>query len=171
MKRYTLLLAALSLCAACFVYAEYLVSDHGTWPDTWPKELDKVRKQAQTYEGPMVPYLHYLIPFTERAEFEAAWPHLVKVKTKGAPIILVRGPKTDFFAIKPAGVVVHSPPAEKDQVAAPGQPIAGASDPRSRWINSTYIELVVDGNIVDLNRIPLPSDTPIIDERFNEPKK
>jgi hypothetical protein len=26
--------------------------------------------------------------------------------------------------------------------------------------------LVVDGTVVDLNRIPLPGDTPIIDERF-----
>ena len=29
------------------------------------------------------------------------------------------------------------------------------------------IELIVDGDIVDLNRIPLPTDTPIIDKRFN----
>jgi hypothetical protein len=28
--------------------------------------------------------------------------------------------------------------------------------------------LVVDGKIVDLNRIPLPPDTPIIDERFKD---
>jgi hypothetical protein len=28
--------------------------------------------------------------------------------------------------------------------------------------------LIVDGDIVDLNRIPLPPDTPIIDERFKE---
>jgi hypothetical protein len=27
----------------------------------------------------------------------------------------------------------------------------------------------VDGEIIDLNRIPLPADTPIIDERFKEP--
>jgi hypothetical protein len=39
---------------------------------------------------------------------------------------------------------------------------------RRRWINTTFIELVVDGEIVDLNRIPLPADTPIIDERFEE---
>lgn len=32
----------------------------------------------------------------------------------------------------------------------------------------TEIELVVDGNIIDLNRIPLPADTPIIDKRFEE---
>ena len=35
-------------------------------------------------------------------------------------------------------------------------------------MNTTYIELVVDGDIVDLNRIPLPADTPIIDERFQK---
>jgi hypothetical protein len=33
-------------------------------------------------------------------------------------------------------------------------------------MNATYIELVVDGNVVDLNRIPLPADAPIVDERF-----
>jgi hypothetical protein len=30
------------------------------------------------------------------------------------------------------------------------------------------IVLIVDGKIVDLNRIPLPADTPIIDKRFKE---
>ena len=30
----------------------------------------------------------------------------------------------------------------------------------------TEIELIVDGDIVDLNRIPLPADAPIIDKRF-----
>jgi hypothetical protein len=31
-------------------------------------------------------------------------------------------------------------------------------------------ELAVDGNIVDFNRIPLPADTPIIDEWFSAAK-
>jgi hypothetical protein len=35
-----------------------------------------------------------------------------------------------------------------------------------RWLWTTYIELIVDGHVVDLNRIPLPADTPIIDRRF-----
>ena len=30
------------------------------------------------------------------------------------------------------------------------------------------IELIVDGDIVDLNRIPLSADTPIIDKRFKD---
>jgi hypothetical protein len=35
---------------------------------------------------------------------------------------------------------------------------------------TTYIELIVDVEIVDLNRIQLPVDTPIIDERFKKPE-
>jgi hypothetical protein len=35
-----------------------------------------------------------------------------------------------------------------------------------RLEQTIYIELIVNGEIIDLNRIPLPSDTPIIDERF-----
>jgi hypothetical protein len=34
------------------------------------------------------------------------------------------------------------------------------------WERTIYIELIVDGEIVDLNRFMLPPDTPIIDERF-----
>jgi hypothetical protein len=37
-----------------------------------------------------------------------------------------------------------------------------------RWMNAIYVELVVDGEIVDLNRTSLPADTPIVDERFDE---
>ena len=33
---------------------------------------------------------------------------------------------------------------------------------------TNFIELVVDGDIVDLNRIRLPAETPIIDERFKK---
>jgi hypothetical protein len=97
----------------------------------------------------------------------------LKVKSKGAPIILVRAPKTDFMAIKPAGVLIHSPPpGQNDNPATPEAPIPAQENVRVRWMNTTFIELVVDGNIVDLNRIALPADTPIIDERFNAgPKK
>jgi hypothetical protein len=35
---------------------------------------------------------------------------------------------------------------------------------------TTYMELIVDGEIVDINRIQLPLDTPIIDDRFKEPE-
>jgi len=93
-------------------------------------------------------------PSAKRQEFESAWPQILKVKSKGAPVRLVRGPNF-FLGGSKAGVVVHCPPA--GQAANPATPD-----------DQIYIELVVDGDIVDLNRIPLPADTPIIDERFKE---
>src|SRR5262245_20515811 len=99
MNRRTTLLAAIACCAATSsVHALYKVYDRGEWPKNWPAELEPIRKQARTYEGPVRLYRFYLIPFTKREDFETAWPQLLKVKTKGAPIVLVRGPKTDFFA-------------------------------------------------------------------------
>ncbi|MDB5298350.1 MAG: hypothetical protein JWO87_13 [Phycisphaerales bacterium] len=172
MKRTIAILAFLAFCATCSaVYALYTVDYRGAWPNTWPKELESLRKQARTLVGPTVESRHYQIPFTQRDQFEAAWPHFLKVKSKGAPIFLVRGPKTDFFEIQPAGVLIHSPPAGTDTRAIPEAPIAGVTNVKERWMNTTYIELVVDGNVVDLNRLPLPSDTPIIDERFKPADK
>ena len=151
MKRTIVFLAAIAFCAVSSVYAMYEVEYKGTWPKSWPKELEPLRKRARTFEGPLAPHQHYAIPFTKREEFESAWPHILKVKSKGAPVRLVRGPNFFVGAHIKAGVVVHSPPL-------------GQEDP-------TYIELVVDGEVVDLNRIPLPADTPIVDERFRDGKK
>ena len=47
-------------------------------------------EQARTLEGPLRPLLNYAIPFTKREEFESAWPHLLKVKSPGAPIVCAR---------------------------------------------------------------------------------
>ena len=103
--------------------------------------------------------LHYAIPFTKREAFEAAWPHLLKVKSKGAPIVLRRGASFWLGDESNAGVCIHTPP--KGQA-----PIADAKNAGGNWEQSIYIELIVDGDIVDLNRILLPSGAPIIDERF-----
>ncbi len=170
MKRTTVLLAAFAasvFCAACVVYAEYGVVDKGAWPESWPKELEPLRKQATTFEGPMAPALHYVIPFTDRKQFELVWPYILKVKTKGAPLILLRSPYK-WLGRMDAGVVVHCPPAgTKPEVVPPGE-----GDELYRRLRANYIELVVDGRIVNLNRIPLPADTPIIDKRFEqEPKE
>jgi hypothetical protein len=168
MKRTTAFLAAIAFFAVCSVNADYSVWDKGMWPESWPKELEPLRKQARTFEGPLDADRRYLIPFTKQEDFESAWPHLLKVKSKGAPIILLRGPKTDFFEVKPAGVLIKCPPPRTDKLAKPETPLPGRMDVRTKWSNTTYIELVVDGQVVDLNRIPLPQDTPIIDERFKD---
>jgi hypothetical protein len=107
---------------------------------------------------------YYEIPFTKREEFEAAWPHLLKVRTKGAPIFLLRSPNQWMGATIAAGVRVHSPPSDTRE---PEAPLPGKHPDRETWQWTNYIELVVDGQIVDLNRIALPADTPIVDERFS----
>lgn len=175
MKRTLAILAAIAFFAVCSVYADYGVEDRGSWPASWPAELEPLRKQARTLEGPLRPSLHYAIPFTKREDFEAAWPHLLKVKTKGAPIILRHAPNFFLGGKQKAGLCIHTPPAEKAG-AAPKAPapdakdVKGARDHKVNIEETTYIELVVDGVIVDLNRIPLPADTPFIDERFKDNK-
>jgi hypothetical protein len=172
MNRTTPFLAAVAFCAVCSsANALYSVSFTGDWPKSWPAELEPLRKQSRTLVGPEVECRHYAIPFAKREEFEAAWPHLLKVKTKGAPVFLVRGPNFFLGEKAKAGVVVHSPPeGQANDPATPEGPIPGIANARERWMNTTYIELVVDGQIVDLNRVPLPADTPIIDDRFKDGK-
>jgi len=158
MKRTISFLAV--LVAACPAYADYSVTDKGIWPESWPKELELLRKQASTYEGPLAPNRHYAIRFSNRDEFEAAWPHILKLQSQGASILLVRTPNFFLGEKNKAGVVIHCPPADQ---------IPGAANAKG-GLNSTYIELVVDGDIVDLNRIQLPADTPIVDKRFKDGK-
>ena len=90
--------------------ALYLVSNKGEWPTSWPKELEPLRKQSRTLEGPLAPNLHYAIRFAKREKFEAAWPHLLTVKTEGAPVFLVRSPNFFLGDKVKAGAVVHAPP-------------------------------------------------------------
>jgi hypothetical protein len=166
-RRATAVLTAIILCTlSSAVYSMYSVWNEGNWPKTWPVELESLRKQSRSYEGPMTAHRHYAIPFTKREEMESAWPHILKVKTKGAPVVLVRRPNFFLGEHTKAGVVVHSPPlGQAGNLATPEVPIKSVQG-KTRWINTTYIELLVDGDVVDLNRIALPADTPIIDERF-----
>jgi len=169
MKRAIPVLAAILIFSAGSLYADYSVENRGAWPENWPQELEPLRKQSWTLEGPIFPQVHYAIPFKSRDEFEAAWPHILKVKTEGAPIVLRRGPSFWLDGNGDAGVCIHTPPANaakknKRAVAPKNAKLRGA-----RWRTDTvYIELIVDGKIVDLNRIPLPAETPIVDERFGE---
>src|SRR5262245_47356243 len=136
MKRTTALLIAILVCVAGPVYALYGVTNRGTWPKSWPMELEGLRKQSRTLEGPEVLLLHYAIPFTEREAFEEAWPHLLKVKTRGAPILLRRGPSFWLGKGANAGVCIHTPPAGE-------LPVADGKAAGGRWERTIYIELIV----------------------------
>jgi hypothetical protein len=174
MIRTRILVAAIALSAVCAVAtAEWAVFDKGAWPETWPKALEPLRKQSRSIRGGGGVYdlsIHH-IPFKDRDAFDAAWPELLKVKTKGAPLVLLRSPNTHwYFGKMTAGVLIHTPSPEM-KIKEPAQPFEPTGDVVTRWWHTIYIELVVDGEIVDLNRIPLPPDTPIIDERFKPDPK
>ena len=161
-------LAAVVFSFACGVHADYAVWDTGAWPESWPKELEPLRKQSRSIRGSKADIATHQIPFTERDDFESAWPHLLAVKTKGAPIVLVRSPSSHWhFGKTEAGVLIHSPPAGTEE-SGPNPRGGTVTD---RWLRTTYIELVADGTIVDLNRIRLPEETPIIDQRFDDLEK
>ena len=161
----SLFIAIISIVLCTKVYALFVVTNEGLWPENWPKELEPLRKQSRTKEGPKLPQRQYEIPFAQREEFEGAWPHLLKVKTPSCPLIVLKGPIDLGGKLMKAGVCVHTPPVS-DQSIAPDK--ADAAKPHGRWrTTATYIQLIVDGQIVDLNRIQLPADTPIIDERFS----
>lgn len=159
MNRAITVVAAIVFLSTCPVYALYTIEDRGTWRETSTKELEELREQSRTLVGPIDPYRHYAIPFAKREAFEAAWPHLLKVKAPGARLVLRRPPGFGLLDGSKGGVCIHTPPE--------GAPTVKAQNPDGRW-EPTYIELIVDGDVVDLNRIPLPNDTPIRDERFKD---
>ena len=162
MKTPTALLVAGAVCALCSAaHALYSVANTGLWPKSWPRQLEPLRTQARTLVGPELEARHYAIRFTSREQFEAAWPQLLKVKTKGAPVILVRGENFFLGDKARAGVIVHAPPQGQGEH---DPPIAGVKNPRVRWRNATYIEVVVDGDVIDAGRIRIPAGTRI-DER------
>jgi len=190
----------------------YSVAEKGLWPDSWPKQLDRLRAQARTLEHGQ--HTVYEIPFANRAEFESAWPHLLAVASKHAPLVLLSSPDKWLGHSIAAGVRIRCPPTGqlihfRGMIYPPGAEAAipdgkflkvgppwpddikspsGAlpeyviidngkwraferkdfGGPNARTILRSRIEiaLIVDGNIVDLNRIPLPADAPIIDKRF-----
>jgi hypothetical protein len=197
--------AFVALGAATSLQAIYDVSDKGLWPTNWPKELESLRKQSRT----LVHAQHCIheIPFTNRLQFEAAWPYLLAVKTPEAPIILLKGPNQRLGTIRagvrilaprtgsmlspegahyPPGVTNMAllrigPPWPEDLMAKSGALPEFVVYDHGRWAacsltnrptnpfsvmrSRTDIELIVDGDIVDLNRLPLPADAPIRDQR------
>ena len=210
------LAAFVAFAAAVPSHAAYDVSDTGLWPTNWPRELEPLRRQSRTLRHDQ--YKMYEIPFTNQQHFEAAWAHVLAVKSPEAPIILLKGPNERLGKTIKAGVRIlapltgelitpkggHYPPSAEGIVTniallKIGPPWSddlksksGAlpefvvydngrwaaysvtnrrtdSPIRERFIMRarTDVELIVDGDIVDLNRISLPPNTPVVDKRFD----
>jgi len=151
------LFAALVACPAAPALAISEGGPGGTWPKSWPKELEPLREQAWTWVGGRAMVINYDIAFANREQFESAWPHIVQLKSKGAPITLLRGPHVRVLSD-------NSPEGQTAGVRI----IPALENTTFKPLAETTLILVVDGNIVDLNRIRLPADTPIIDERFKD---
>jgi len=204
------LCASILALATAISLALYSVTDKGAWSENWPKELEPLRSQARTLVHSQ--FAVHEIPFSEGAQFERAWPHILSVKSKEAPLTFWSSPYTRLGNIK-AGVRILSPltgtlvgpegaryPAGAETVIPEGKSlrigppwpehIKSASGALPEYVvneNGQWtpyrgqagkahdlrrarieIELIVDGEIVDLNRIPLPAETPIIDKRFKD---
>jgi len=204
----------LTLASALCIAVVY-TSQEGRWPESWPKELEPYRKHART-----VMVAHgiqenvYEIPFDRREEFEKAWPHILKLKGKDAPLILERSPFTYHVSGSEAacGVMILSPSSgftggpnspraetvtEMEELVKEGKMLRASppwpeylysaegelpeyvtleeEDGRLKWVPAARghrarvdIILITDGKIVDLNRIQLPANSPIVDNRFNK---
>jgi hypothetical protein len=79
-----MLMFSLHTARALVMYAET-----GIWPKTWPAELEELRKQCHTTEvATGIQENIYDIYFTNHAQFERAWPAILKVRTPGSPVVL-----------------------------------------------------------------------------------
>ena len=120
------LAAFVAFAAAVSLHAMYDVSDTGLWPTNWPKELEQLRKQSRTLRHDQ--YTLYEIPFTNRQQFEAVWPHIVAVKSPEAPIILLKGPNERLGKTIKARVRILAP-RTGELISPEGGPVPKASSP------------------------------------------
>jgi len=219
-KSTIILFAAMTMLASSLCFGLVITNTRGTWPDSWPKELEPYRKQAETIAiATGIQENVYEIRFENREEFEKLWPIILKLKDKKAPLRLRRiekpfkkgwlfnseKPVVRVFSHvypawpsrRPGGRELRPAPPWPDSIKSPTGELpeyVARSEDGNAWIPAekekprdfmwswveegkprgsmyrarTEIELVVDGTIIDLNRILLPPDTPIIDRRFQE---
>lgn len=188
----------------------------GSWPDTWPKELEKFRERSLSYYHDLgIEEVYHEITFKNREEFEQAWPYILSLKTKDAPLTIksthiltgrygspvqIREPKVQIYCTYPGGPNTGKISTEQslkwpvpwpDYIKLPSGGLPEyVTYKDGKWVEADIkqiresgkeqplfegnvcrarvdIVLYSDSNIVDLNRIPLPPDTPIIDKRFN----
>ncbi len=88
-KTCTLLAFAVIVGVAVPAHTAAFTVSEGTWPDSWPAELEPLRAVSETIgvaSGTQEDI--YEIPFKNREQFEALWPVILSLKTRKAPFRL-----------------------------------------------------------------------------------
>jgi hypothetical protein len=186
---------------ASLTFASVITWRKGKWPGPWPKQLKEYQQKAVVIDvAEDIQETVFEISFEKREEFEKAWPEILELKTKGAPLILEKSPskynisgttvETGIRILWPSmqsvkmddGTVLRASPIDFASLKSPNGeqpeyviakdskwiPFDGKDRTESRHRARVDIVLITDANIVDLNRIPLPAETPIIDKRFSK---
>ena len=66
-------------------------STEGLWPTNWPPEMEALRKSARTISvATGIQENIYEIVFTNRAQFEAVWPAIQKLKSPFSPVTVYK---------------------------------------------------------------------------------
>ena len=194
-KLLTFMSAAAMGCAAAF--AMVAIQWRGTFPKSWPQELDAFRNEARTlWIGNGIQETVYEIQFDTRDEFQKAWPYIISLKSKGAPVILEKSPSTfherpltaGVRILWPAGGEVGLPDGTRLSTGPPwpasvrlssGElpeyltlkggvmvPYTGQEYQGFLYRARVDVVLIADGLIVKTNDIEIPAQTPIIDKRI-----
>lgn len=185
----------ISIACAAAAFAAVVVENGGDWPESWPKELDSCRESATTfgfmwetvYQIPFEKreaferaWPHFLKLrekgtrlILEKSPSECAASSMqagVRVLFPDTNARIKLNDGKEFVVGPPWPDSIKSPAGELPEYVTvkDGQWVAQGDDPlgRGRFRVRLDIVLVVDGQIVDLNRIQLPADTLIVDRRF-----
>jgi hypothetical protein len=162
-KRRTIVLLAI-VVALLGVVGDVAMSSQGFdprghWSRSWPQALDCWRDHAGTYH--MWLSHIYNVAFQQRDVFEKGWDALLQVKcAEDAELTLISGPLWNPLP-KLSKTKTPSPPAlqlfTKFLKPKEGQ----STSEEVIW----KMTLAVDGRVIDLNRIRIPSGIKIVDRR------
>jgi len=140
--------------------ARVATSNEGRWPETWPEELEPLRDRALTVGVATGLQMNiHQIPFEDPDEFEALWPVILGLKSKGGTLTLY-----SIGAIEESGwpsidnsvptVRILAPPGGLSRVRQPGAP-PNEPEPLREETREELEELIEAGKAL-ASRAPWP---------------
>lgn len=189
------LAVVISIACATASFARVEVHKGGLWPESWPKELDSCRESATTFDS-MRDTVHQIPFETREAfesawphflKLREKGTRLILQKSPSQFVlssmpagVRVLCPATNVrITLKDGTELAVAPPWPDSIKSTAGELPAYVDIKDGQWVAHGEksdsqlqhrvrldIVLVVDGQIVDLNRIQLPADTLIVDRRF-----